>query len=438
MISRPETVLAASVAPPERADAVATASTGGLSHPLAWYRALTPVGRAAFFSCFAGVTLDAMDLRIYSFLMPSLAASWGVSDARLGALFSATMVTGALGGWTTGLLSDRFGRVRVLQLTILIYSIFTFLSGFASNFTELMIFRCIQGFGYGGEITAGIVLMAEMVPNRYRGTAVGSLQSGFAVGWALAAVVSGVLLTMLPLEWGWRATFWAGLAPAALVLVLRRFVKEPVHHRQAEGSMLRRIFAIFDRRLVLTTILTSLIAGGAQGSAIATSTWLPTYLSNSVHLSSAVIGVYIGIVTFGSLLGYMTGAYFTDVIGRRPMFLVYSLGSLTVLTVYLFVPMGTALMLPLGLLVGFFSQGIYSILGPFIAELFPTPVRANGTSFAYGIGRLGAAASVSAVGAMANADGLRTGLLVVLAINYLFVLLPLLLLRETKGIDLEL
>ncbi len=409
-----------------------------LLHPMAWYRALSPVGRAAFFSCFAGVTLDAMDLRIYSFLMPSLAASWGVSDAQLGALFSAVMITGGLGGWVTGLLSDRFGRVRVLQLTILIYSVFTFLSGFASNFTELMIFRCLQGFGYGGEITAGIVLMAEMVPARFRGTAVGSLQSGFAVGWALAAVVSGVLLTALPPEWGWRATFWAGLAPAALVLVLRRFVKEPVHHRRAEGSALRRIFAIFDRRLLLTTVLTSLIAGGAQGSAIATSTWLPTYLSGEIHLSAASISIYVGIVTFGSLLGYLTGAYCTDVVGRRPMFLVYSVGSLLVLTVYLFVPISTTLMLPMGLLVGFFSQGIYSILGPFISELFPTPVRANGTSFAYAIGRFGAAASVSGVGALSDAEGLRTAFLVVLAINYLFVLLPLLLLRETKGIDLDL
>jgi MFS family permease len=434
-VARPETLSAASTPTPGTAP---EESGARMLHPLAWYQAMSPVGRAAFFSCFAGVTLDAMDMRIYSFLMPSLAKSWHVSDAVLGILFSATMVSGAIGGWATGLLSDRFGRVRILQLTILIYSVFTFLSGFASNFTELMIFRCMQGFGYGGEITAGIVLMAEMVPARFRGTAVGSLQSGFAVGWALAAVVSGILLTALPLEWGWRATFWAGLAPAALVLVVRRFVKEPIHHRRAEGGVIRRIFAIFDRPLAPITVLSSLIASGAQGSAIATSTWLPTYLSGDVHLSAASIGIYVGIVTLGSLLGYLTGAYFTDVIGRRPMFLIYSVGSLAVLAVYLFVPIGTGLMLPLGLLVGFFSQGIYSILGPFITELFPTPVRANGTSFAYGIGRFGAAASVSAVGAMSGAHGLRIAIFAVLAINYALVLLPLLLLRETKGIDLEL
>ena len=109
-----------------------------LLHPFAWYKALSPVGRAAFFSCFAGVTLDAMDMRIYSFLMPSLAKAWGVTDSQLGVLFSAAMITAAIGGWVTGLLSDRFGRVRILQLTILIYSVFTFASGFASNFTELM------------------------------------------------------------------------------------------------------------------------------------------------------------------------------------------------------------------------------------------------------------------------------------------------------------
>lgn len=409
-----------------------------LLHPFAWYKALSPVGRAAFFSCFAGVTLDAMDMRIYSFLMPSLAKAWGVTDGQLGVLFSAAMITAAVGGWVTGLLSDRFGRVRILQLTILIYSVFTFASGFASNFTELMIFRCLQGLGYGGEITAGIVLMAEMVPNRYRGTAVGSLQSGFAVGWALAAIVSGIILSFLPPDWGWRATFWAGLAPAVLVLILRRTVKEPVHHRKPEGSAIRRIFSIFDRKISATTIWTSLIASGAQGSAIATSTWLPTYLAKDVHMSAASISLYIGVVTGGSLLGYLTGAYFTDVVGRRPMFVIYSAGSLCVLSAYLFAPIGPSLMLPLGLLVGFFSQGIYSILGPFVAELFPTPVRANGTSFAYGLGRFGAAASVSAVGWLAHEDGLRTAILAVLSVNYFLVVFPLLFLRETKGIDLRL
>lgn len=409
-----------------------------LLHPLAWYRCLSPMGRAAFISCFAGVTLDAMNMRLYSFLMPSLARNWGVSEAQLGVLFSAAMITAAVGGWATGVLSDRYGRVRILQATIAIYSVFTFLSGFANSYAELLVIRCLQGVGYGGEITAGIVLMAELAPARYRGTAVGSLQSGFAVGWALAAVISAITLTALPLQWGWRATFWAGLAPAALVWVLRRFVKEPPRRRRMEGGTLRHTFAIFERPLARRTVLTAVLASGAQGSAIATSTWLPTYLSRSVHLSAASIGGYIGIVTLGSLLGYLTGAYFTDVVGRRPMFVVYSFGSLAVLAVYLFAPVNLILLAPLGLLVGFFSQGIYSILGPFIAELFPTPVRANGTSFAYGVGRFGAAASVSAVGLIAGANGLRAGFYVVMVATYVLVLFPLLFLRETKGIDLEL
>lgn len=412
----------------------------GLPHPLAWYRSLSGSGRASFFSCFAGITLDAMDMRIFTFLMPTLAAEWGATKGQIGFVFSAAMITAAIGGWTSGLLSDRFGRVRILQLTILIYSVFTFLSGFAQNYGQLMLCRCLQGLGYGGEITAGIVLMAEAVPARYRGTAVGCLQSGFAVGWALAAVVSGLFLTFLPPGWGWRATFWAGLAPAALVLVLRRAIKEPPHRRDPQGGGLtgiRQIGAIFTNRLALKTLLSSLVASGAQGSAIATSTWLPTYLEASRHLSHASVSLQIVIVTLGSLFGYLTGAYFSDVLGRKAMFVIYTAGSVLVLAVYLFGSVPPAVLLLLALFVGFFSQGIYSILGSFVAELFPTSARASGTSFAYGIGRFGAAASVALVGVAARGLDLSVALYSVLAVNFLLTLLPLLLLRETKAMELE-
>lgn len=411
-----------------------------LPHPLAWYRALSGNGRASFFSCFAGVTLDAMDMRIFTFLMPTLAAAWGASKGQIGFVFSAAMITAAIGGWGSGLLSDRFGRVRVLQLTILVYSVFTFLSGFAQNYGQLMICRCLQGLGYGGEITAGIVLMAEAVPARFRGTAVGCLQSGFAVGWALAAVVSGVFLSVLPPDWGWRVTFWTGLAPAALVLVLRRAIKEPPHRRESHGGALaafRQIGSIFTGRVAPTTILTSLVASGAQGSAIATSTWLPTYLETSLHLSHASVSLQIVIVTLGSLFGYLTGAYFSDVLGRKAMFVIYTAGSVMVLATYLFGSVAPGLLLVLALFVGFFSQGIYSILGSFVAELFPTGARANGTSFAYGIGRFGAAASVALVGVAAHGLGLRVALYSVLVVNFLLTLLPLLMLRETRAMELE-
>jgi MFS family permease len=121
--------------------------------------------------------------------------------------------------------------VRVLQVTILWYAIFTFLCGFAQDFTQLFIFRALQGLGFGGEWAAGAVLMGEVIQDRYRGRAVGIVQTGWSIGWGAAALLYTVLIATLPEAVAWRAMFWVGLAPAALVFWIRRYVEEPELNR---------------------------------------------------------------------------------------------------------------------------------------------------------------------------------------------------------------
>src|SRR6185437_14156698 len=145
---------------------------------LPWLTALNVTERRTMAACFGGWSLDAFDFQIFSFVIPSLLSLWGITTGEAGLLATVTLVVSSFGGWFAGALSDRLGRVRVLQITILWYAIFTFLCGFAQDFNQLFVLKALQGLGFGGEWAAGAVLMGEVIRDRYRGRAVGLVQTG--------------------------------------------------------------------------------------------------------------------------------------------------------------------------------------------------------------------------------------------------------------------
>ncbi|TIW59720.1 MAG: MFS transporter, partial [Mesorhizobium sp.] len=192
-----------------------------------WYKELTERERNTFWGCFAGWAVDAMDAQLFSFVLPILIAAWGMSTAQAGYLATATLLSAAIGGWACGYLADRFGRARIMQLTILWFCSFTFLAGFAQDFQQLMFLRILQGLGFGGEWAAGAVLMGEIIRAEHRGKAVGTVQSGFGVGWSAAAILAGLVLAYFPQDYGWRVLLMIGVLPGLLVLYLRRKLEEP-------------------------------------------------------------------------------------------------------------------------------------------------------------------------------------------------------------------
>ena len=156
---------------------------------LAWFRDLTAKERSTMFACFGGWSLDAFDVQMYSFVIPTVDRGLGLSSGEAGLIGTVTLLISSLGGWFSGTLADRFGRVKMLQITILWYSFFTFLCAFAQNFEQLFILRALHGFGFGGEWAAGAVLMGEVIRDKYRGRGVGLVQTGWAVGWGASALV---------------------------------------------------------------------------------------------------------------------------------------------------------------------------------------------------------------------------------------------------------
>ena len=194
---------------------------------IAWMRDLNAKERRTMGACFGGWALDAFDVQMYSFVIPTVIALWGLSRGEAGVIGTVTLLISSLGGWFSGTLSDRFGRVRVLQLSILWYSVFTFLCAFAQDFQQLFILRALHGLGFGGEWAAGAVLMGEVIRDKYRGRGVGLVQTGWAVGWGASALVYTALYAVLPESIAWRVLFAVGLLPAAFVVWIRRNISEP-------------------------------------------------------------------------------------------------------------------------------------------------------------------------------------------------------------------
>jgi MFS family permease len=320
-----------------------------------------------------------MDFQIYTFAIPALMAIWKLSPGDAGLIATVALLVSAFGGWITGILSDRFGRVLMLQITIAWFAFFTFLQGFSPGFHWLLITRGLQGLGFGGEWAAGSVLMGEVIRKEHRGKAVGAVQSSWSVGWGAAALLATFFFQTMPREYGWRALFFVGLLPALFIFFIRRAVPEPEIFRDTKAASNGEsgVLAIFRLELLRRILLGSLLAVGAQGGYYAITTWLPTFLQKERGLTILKSGYYATVIIVGSFVGYLVSAYLSDRLGRRANFVLFAVYSFLVVVIYTQVAITDNLMLILGFPLGFFASGVFSGMGAFYTELFPTEVRGS-------------------------------------------------------------
>ncbi|MGU9853023.1 MFS transporter [Pseudomonas koreensis] len=409
--------------------------------PFDWYRNINQQERRTFWSCKIGYGLDGMDTQMLSFVVPTLIAMWGITTGQAGLIHTSTLIASAIGGWVAGILSDRIGRVRTLQLTVLWFAFFTFLCGFAQNYEQLLIARTLMGFGFGGEWTAGAVLIGEVIRAKDRGKAVGMVQSGWALGWGLTAILYALLFSVLPPEDAWRALFILGIVPAIFVIFVRRLVKDPQIYREAKAAQTpqnpAKFYEIFAPGMLFTTFRASLLTTGALGGYYAITSWLPTFLKNERGLSVLGTGGYLAMVIVGSYVGYVISAYLTDLLGRKKNFILFAVGSFTIVLLYTQMPVSNGVMLWLGFPLGFFASGIFSGMGAFLTELFPTRIRGSGQGFCYNIGRALAALFPLLIGLLSQKVPLSVGIGAFAAVSYGVVILAALSLPETRGKQLD-
>jgi MFS family permease len=355
--------------------------------------------------------LDAMDVLLFVFTINVLRAEFHLSAAQAGMVSSFTLIFSAGGGIAFGVLSDRIGRARTLMWSILIFSAASAGTASSWNLASLLFWRALIGIGLGAEWSTGAVLVAETWPPEHRAKAVGIMQSGWALGYMLAA---GMTALILP-RWGWRALFLAGLLPALLAILIRRQVDEPAIWRQGRATVrengLKEIFrGVLRRRTILASALATCVLFAYWGLF----TWIPGFLSAPAAKGGAGLTIvqtsgFVVPMQLGAFAGYVAFGWLADKIGRRPTFGCYVLAAAILTPVYGAARNAQTLLL-LGPAIGFFGTGFFSLFGAMLSELYPTHVRGAGLGFVYNFGRGCSALAPWTVGYLADHYGIGTSL----------------------------
>lgn len=409
--------------------------------PANWLTSMSVRERRTFFACFSGWALDAMDVQLYAVVMPTLIALWALTKGQAGMLATSALLVSSAGGWIAGILADRIGRVKVLRLTVVWFAAFTFLSGLTHSYGQLLVIRSLQGLGFGGEWAAGAALISEVIDKRIRGRVVGTVQSGWSVGYGLAVLLYAVVFSLISPGLAWRVLFFLGLAPALLVIWICRNLEEPKVFREMQSRATAArgpaFLDIFRSPLLATTVVASLLAAGALGGNYTILTWLPTFLKTVRKLSVLNTGWYLSVNIGGSFLGYVLSAHLSDWIGRRRTFVLTAICAALTVAVYTLLPLGATAALLLGFPLGFFQSGIIAGMGATFAELFPTRVRATGQGFTYNAGRGVGSAMPALVGYLGEGAKLGQAIGICAVCSYSLVVIATALLPETRGKELE-
>lgn len=395
-----------------------------------WYRTLDIQGRRTFWTAFAGFVLNALAIQLYPLLQPTIAAAWGLNALQAGSIASVTLVASTVGGWIAGALSDRWGRVRILQATIVLFAAATLLCAVSRDAIQLTIARALQGAAFGGEWAVGIVLVAEAAAPATRGRMVGAAQSAWAVGWALAAGGAFAAVSFRDPVLGWRAAFGLAALFALGVLFLRRRFPAPPAAGRAKATKWRDLFS---RRHAYATFRGALLAIGLHSGYWALAIWLPTLLRFGTEADPGEAGRRLAVLIGGSFFGYFGGSWLSDNLGRRLALLAFAVTAALFVPIYFVLPHSTGLATILGFPLGFLATGMFSASGPVLTELYPTALRGAGQGFCYNLGRGVAGLATGFIGAGVDKVGLVPALAAFVAGAYGLVALAALLLHETRG-----
>jgi MFS family permease len=365
-----------------------------------------------------GWMLDAMDFMLYTMAVGQLRSYFGFGDDTAGMLGTVTLVMSGVGGTIFGYVADRFGRTRALMGTILIFSLASLGAATSQTVIQLLIWRAILGIGMGGEWASGAVLVSETWPAHLRNKAISIMQSGWALGYMAASISAAIILGTPSLGAdAWRWLFVVGVLPAFFTLWIRRYVREPeswAKKPQKAGGP-NPFAVIFGPGLVRRTLLIIALGSAVQFANWGLFFWLPTFLARPVEQGGAGMGVvgslpWIIPVQLGAYAGYLTFGFIADKIGRRQAFVLYMVSAALLVPIYGQMARSPFVLLALGPLIGYFGYGYFSMFGGFVAELYPSAVRATGQGTSYNIGRMAGAIAPFTIGVIATLPGVGIGL----------------------------
>lgn len=356
-----------------------------------------------------GWMLDSMDVMLYALVLGQVQREMHLSAAMSGAMMSVTLVSAAIGGIWFGWFADRFGRVRALTFSVLMYSAATAMCGLTRTATQFMLCRVLLGLGMGGEWASGAALVAETWPERHRGKALALMQSSWAIGYALGAVIVALVMP----RFGWRAVFFVGIAPALIAFWLRRTLPEPEIWRRDRTSRVH-VGQLFRGTLGRSMLICATMNAATLFAWWGLFTWVPRFLSMPVAeggrgLSIVSTSEWTVAMQVGTFLGYVTFGFLADRFNRKYTYISYLVVAALLVPLFAFVREPFALLL-IGPLVGFFGTGYFSGFAVIASELFPASLRGSAMGFAYNVGRVVSAAAPYLIGSVSQYAGLSSAL----------------------------
>jgi MFS family permease len=380
-----------------------------LNSTINWLTEASPEQRRALVAASLGWMLDSMDVMLYALVLGQVQREMHLSAAASGAMMSATLISAAVGGLGFGWFADRFGRVRALTWSILIYSIATGMCGLAHTAWQLVLCRALLGIGMGGEWASGAALVAETWPDRHRGKALAVVQSSWAVGYALGAAVVALIMP----HFGWRAVFFAGIVPGLITLWFQRSVHEPAAWRKERAQSVS-FGQLFRGTLGRATLVCATMNAATLFAWWGLFTWVPHFLSMSTAqggrgLNIVQTSLWTIVMQAGTFLGYVLFGFIADRFDRKYTYIGYLLVAATLVPLFAFVRNADALLV-IGPLVGFFGTGYFSGFSVITSELFPTALRGTAMGFVYNIGRVTSAAAPWLIGRLSESAGLGSAL----------------------------
>ena len=397
-------------------------------------------GWKALIGSAVGYAMDGFDLLILGFMLSAISVDLNLTPAQSGSLVTWTLIGAVVGGILFGALSDRYGRVRVLTWTIVLFAVFTGLCAIAQGYWDLLIYRTIAGIGLGGEFGIGMALAIEAWPAKHRAKAASYVALGWQFGVLAAALLTPVLLPHI----GWRGMFVVGIFPAFVAWYLRTRLHEPEIFSQKQTELsTQKISKLESFKLLVkdkattkvslgVVVLTSVQNFGYYGIMI----WMPNFLSKQLGFSLTKSGLWTAVTVCGMMAGIWIFGRLADRIGRKPSFLLFQLGAVISIITYSQLTDPTA-MLVAGAFLGMFVNGMMGGYGALMAEAYPTEARATAQNVLFNLGRAVGGFGPVVVGAVVSAYSFSIAIAFLAVIYVIDMVATVFLVPELKGKELS-
>jgi len=396
---------------------------------------LDSTAKKALAAATIGYAMDGFDLLILGFMLRAISADLHLTPAQAGSLVTWTLIGAVAGGILFGILSDYYGRVRVLTWTILLFAVFTGLGAMAQGYWDLLIYRTIAGLGLGGEFGIGMTLVAETWPARHRARGCAYVALGWQAGVLTAALVTPLLLPSI----GWRGMFLVGLVPGLIAFAVRWYVGEPKIFLDRVAAARGRVPLGLLVKDAATTkisaamlILCSVQNFGYYGLMI----WLPSYLSTRFGYTLTQSAMWTAVTVLGMAFGIWIFGQVADRVGRRPALLAFQSGAFVMVLVYSQLTDPTALLIG-GAVMGMFVNGMLGGYGALLSEFYPTEARATAENVLFNLGRGVGGFGPYVVGALAATYSFTVAIALLATIYLVDIVTTVFLIPERKGLPLD-